>query len=251
MFKILQSYLTTAYLLKLAKLNDEQYLQVFKAPKLKKKLEDADLLNEFYQALPEQSEADLNGIIQIYKKEREQVKQKEVKNQQILNFLNKYGDKYFENKLVRYFPIYLQRQEEYTEAVIFNVESYFIRKIKDVIYDYIQTPNMAEFALKEFISAYENFISLPDKNNMELACKMLYILVSYIYAAEDTYDINFQKYEKALNLRNSDKFDFVVNEMANQSIKRNDGIQSTEEGMPTKPDIKIDYSDEATTKNNK
>lgn len=251
MKKILNSYIKASILLKLAKLSDSQYAQIYKNTKLKNILSNNNLLDLFYNALPEQTENSIRESFEMYKKQKENIIPKDINDPIILNFLKKFGEEYLFPQITSFFPKYISKRKESSSDIIFVMEKYGNTKIKDIIYDYIQSPNVTLNIIYEFIEFYEVFMLLNNTNSKHIdklktkICDMLYNISAYTHVSQEVYDINYDKTKKALELRESDIFDFVLQEEQSPVLSKH---KKEQEIIPEKPSVKIDYADESTTK---
>jgi len=249
MRKILNAYIKSSFLLKLAKLNDAQFLQIYKSPKLKAKLEQVGLLDDFYKILPEETEKSIKEFYDIYKTEDENVRPKQIKDQTILDFLKEFGDQYLDNKINKFIPRYgLIIRRESAGDVLSTMTEYSVRKIKEFILDYMQTPNATTNIVNNFINRYKRYLKEQEpkaKSFLKIkTCDILYNMSAYINVSKELYDINYEKTKKALELRESDIFDFVLQGEQTPRIKQ----KEEQEIIPEKPSVKTDYTDEATKK---
>lgn len=246
---ILKAYIKTSIILKLAKLNDDQYMQIYKNPYLKQKLDDKDLLNLFYQALPEETEKEIQEFYIMYEKEQ-QIKKTKIEDPEIIKFIELNKNKYFDKKILVGFDSYIRKREEMTGSLVSEVEFYLNRRVTEIIYDYIDTPNANINIIKKFIEEYNNLLNYNGSDEEELQniysrfFNVIYNISAYIYTAKEIYNINFNKTKKALELRQSNIFDFVLQNQQTVPVKH----KKEQDITPEKTSVKIDYTDEATKK---
>ena len=213
---IIKNYLQAALLIKLAKLTDEQYAKTIRNTRLMMRLDEADLLNDFYKAMPLVKEEDILSRLQNIDKQKtlKEVYEQIDKDKRLRTFLDMHGnDKLDEQILSSFNEDYLGKDHRFTVLNNDNVDiinKYCSnKKISDLIIDYLSIANSRTSPIKDFITHYVSFIRNKRFMIKQVVSDIINI-TNYILSSESvqtSIDVNFIQ---AARLREGDQFDFIL-----------------------------------------
>ena len=221
MLKILQSYIDVFFLLKLAKLNDSQYKMIYNDRSLMQKLEDNNLLDLFYMSKPLISENEINEELNLNKRKEANVQQIIDTNPIIKNFIDIYGEQFLDDRFVkginRYYAYLVSKNYDIdnAEQIASGIENYTSSfKIKRFVYDYLDAKNSDIQFMLDFINKYIEIINLKNiaagTLKMHKVCSLFYTMVNFILTSSEVYDTITEGFEDASKIRQSDTFDFIL-----------------------------------------
>jgi len=220
---------------KFAALSDEQYKDTLRNPHVMQKLDEEGLLDKFYSSMPEVPKQEI-----LERMEEFGGKKKETKVPKVFDeILEEDGDKKLPTKLTGQVKnIFSYKDETYTDEEVDMYSSYVDDvSLNELMSDYSNSHYYSESKLKEFFFYYEKCIShynregssvyypeseehiknIFDILNKKLVDNLITILKSIF--ASDIFEENISsKLTEALNLRESDYFDSIVDEFTKSNV---------------------------------
>ena len=244
MLKILQSYIDVAFLLKLAKLNDAQYQLIYNDRNLKQKLYDKNLLDLYYMSKPLMSEQEIDAQLAQDNKDKN-AQEIIAENLQIKTFVAKYGNQFLDDRFREGIEKFISQllDKSYAvgniEEIASGVKSYSSNiKLKDFIFDYIASKNSSLKILNDFVTNYMDIMNLNIINKqdpkLQKVVSNFYTMVNFILTSEDVSDVIKTNFDDAKKIRQSDIFDFVLENYTKPEIKP---IQPQQPSTPMSPHV--------------
>ncbi len=217
MLKILQSYVDVAYLLKIAKLTDEQYRKLFSDLKLRNELhKDNNLTDQFEKAMPLLTERQIDTELENIDK-RKQADLLKLTNDTTKIFLEKYGNlaiNDFVDRYIRQRKEHATEGEAWTDDVFDSLDYSANRGLKYFIEDYLFITR-DNVTVDKFIKAFDRLMNTNKENIAEIEKitnfigKLFYDMNLYMVSI-DSVDLSVKEnFINAKKIRETDIFDFL------------------------------------------